>query len=276
MSAELPLTGALREAAGAGPFFGVRLGPAPSGDPRTEGYLPLLELYGPIAASGLMAEAAAREDRAGRLPADAATPALRARIDTVAAGLGTAEPRVAASLAYQGLAARLWSLGLGPAALHGQVPDLRPDGLWWNPDRGAPDDLWLPAPEPPPGGGPGDPDAVAGRLFGTVLVTHLLPLLRATRAAGRISEALLWGNAASALAGTARVLHQWCRATGRREAADRGLDLTRILLARPPLRQAGGWRLGPERDFRRHSCCLYYRVPGGGLCGDCALHRRPG
>jgi ferric iron reductase protein FhuF len=24
-------------------------------------------------------------------------------------------------------------------------------------------------------------------------------------------------------------------------------------------------------DFRRNSCCLYYRLPGGGKCGDCAL-----
>ncbi len=25
--------------------------------------------------------------------------------------------------------------------------------------------------------------------------------------------------------------------------------------------------------FRRRSCCLYYRVPGGGLCGDCCFDR---
>ncbi|TDC76951.1 ferric iron reductase, partial [Actinomadura sp. 7K507] len=23
--------------------------------------------------------------------------------------------------------------------------------------------------------------------------------------------------------------------------------------------------------FVRHNCCLYYRVPGGGMCGDCGL-----
>ncbi|MFD2121439.1 (2Fe-2S)-binding protein [Streptomyces cirratus] len=26
--------------------------------------------------------------------------------------------------------------------------------------------------------------------------------------------------------------------------------------------------------FTRRSCCLYYRVPGGGLCGDCVLRTR--
>jgi ferric iron reductase protein FhuF len=28
--------------------------------------------------------------------------------------------------------------------------------------------------------------------------------------------------------------------------------------------------------FRRQSCCLYYRLPGGGLCGDCCFQRPPG
>ena len=26
--------------------------------------------------------------------------------------------------------------------------------------------------------------------------------------------------------------------------------------------------------FTRRTCCLYYRLPGGGLCGDCVLHQR--
>ena len=37
-----------------------------------------------------------------------------------------------------------------------------------------------------------------------------------------------------------------------------------------PLSDTG--TLGPDGEgFRRRSCCLYYRVPGGGLCGDCVL-----
>jgi ferric iron reductase protein FhuF len=27
----------------------------------------------------------------------------------------------------------------------------------------------------------------------------------------------------------------------------------------------------PPPDFLRNSCCLYYRLPDGGLCGDCVL-----
>jgi len=28
---------------------------------------------------------------------------------------------------------------------------------------------------------------------------------------------------------------------------------------------------GPRLQFVRHSCCLPYRVPGAGTCGDCVL-----
>ncbi|WP_057136207.1 (2Fe-2S)-binding protein [Mycobacterium tuberculosis] len=28
---------------------------------------------------------------------------------------------------------------------------------------------------------------------------------------------------------------------------------------------------GPDLTFRRRSCCLFYRVPAGGKCGDCPL-----
>jgi ferric iron reductase protein FhuF len=29
--------------------------------------------------------------------------------------------------------------------------------------------------------------------------------------------------------------------------------------------------LSAPPEFRRNSCCLYYRLPEGGLCGDCVL-----
>jgi|GEM_PF-1837329 hypothetical protein len=37
-----------------------------------------------------------------------------------------------------------------------------------------------------------------------------------------------------------------------------------------------GQLTGTGLAFRRRSCCLYYRLPGGGLCGDCCLRRVPG
>jgi hypothetical protein len=27
----------------------------------------------------------------------------------------------------------------------------------------------------------------------------------------------------------------------------------------------------PRRFLVRNNCCLYYRIPGGGTCGDCVL-----
>ncbi|WP_083734860.1 (2Fe-2S)-binding protein [Actinomadura sp. CNU-125] len=77
----------------------------------------------------------------------------------------------------------------------------------------------------------------------------------------RLADGLVWGNAASALAGSLNV--------GPRDAARAAI--VRHLLALPPLDGTG--ELGPA-GFVRRSCCLYYRVPpGGGLCGDCALVR---
>jgi ferric iron reductase protein FhuF len=53
--------------------------------------------------------------------------------------------------------------------------------------------------------------------------------------------------------------------------AERLLDaapLARTVALRAPEPPDVGW------TFRRRSCCLYYRVPGGAVCGDCVLHER--
>ena len=268
----------LDDPAALGPFFAVRTGGVPPGrPPRDEGYVPFADVH------------------------DGSTAALDRRIDVVAGRLGTRERRVAASTVHLGLCARLWSAALGSAALTGRVPDLAAGRLWWNPERTAPDDLWLPA--GPDGtetddgrtggtetdgertdggrtdvGGPGGPGACAHGLRAAVVTGHLAPLHDAVRAACRLPAALLWGNAGSALAGSLRVLDGWCREHHRPEAAERAAAWTRELLAAPPLDTAG--TLAPPAadgppHFRRRTCCLYYRVPGGGLCGDCVLPARP-
>ncbi|MFJ3334980.1 (2Fe-2S)-binding protein [Streptomyces sp. NPDC086766] len=212
---------------------------------------------------------------------------LALRVRRVADGIRAPEARVAASVAQQGLAARLWSVALGSAAVYGRIPDLGPRLLRWDPRASAPDDLWLTEVRPRP--------ADAATLADAVLHGHLAPLAAALRARHRIAPGLLWGNAASALAGTARQLDRWARAHGRPETARRSWDLTVRLLAHPLL--AGTGTLAPLTDadagtgtgprpgegprtaapavFRRRSCCLYYRVPGGGVCGDCCFPRAP-
>ena len=174
------------------------------------------------------------------------------RVEKVASVLRTAEPRIAASLFQQGLAARLWSVTLGCALAYGRIPDLDPGLLHWDPDASTPDDLWLSEVRPLP--------ADAATVADVVLRGHLEPLAAALRAHHRIAPGLLWGNAASALVGPARQL------------GPAALPLTADLLAHPLLSGTGTLT---GTTFRRRSCCLYYRVPGGGTCGDCCFTRPP-
>lgn len=190
---------------------------------------------------------------------------LTFRVHVVAERLQAPELRVAASVAQQALAARLWSTALGCAALYDRIPDLDPGLLHWDADSGAPDDLWLAEVRPLPA------DATA--LADTVLHGHLEPLTATLVAHHRMSAGLLWGNAASALAGAARELDRWARARGLTEVATRARALTAELLAHPLLAGTGTLT---GTAFRRRSCCLYYRVPGGGICGDCCFTQPPG
>ncbi|OIJ67295.1 ferric iron reductase [Streptomyces mangrovisoli] len=186
------------------------------------------------------------------------------RVDTVAARLGTPEVRVAASIAQQGFAARLWSVALGCAALYGAVPDLGPALLRWDPAAAAPDDLLLTEVRP----GPGDAPALAD----AVLHTYLEPLAALLHDRCGVATGLLRGNAGSALAGAARELARRAPAIGRPDAVPRAAALAGELLAHPLLAPTG---VRTATGFRRRSCCLYYRVPGGGLCGDCCFVRPP-
>ncbi|MER7486801.1 (2Fe-2S)-binding protein [Streptomyces sp. NPDC126497] len=200
----------------------------------------------------------------GPPPPDVQGDVLAARIRRVAGALRTPEARVAASVAQQGLAARLWSVALGCAALYGAVPDLAPRLLRWDPADSAPDDLWLTGVRPLPGD--------AATLADLVLHGHLEPLAAALRSRHRLAPGLLRGNAASALAGAARELDRWGRRHGRTDVAARAASLAAELLAHPLLAGAG---TPTGTAFRRRSCCLYYRVPDGGVCGDCCFARPP-
>jgi FhuF 2Fe-2S C-terminal domain/Ferric iron reductase FhuF-like transporter len=216
---------ALADVARIGPYFALDTDPGIAGRPP---WRPVTELYGR---------------------------ALPGRIAAAQARLGVEESRVAASLLFQGIAGRLWSPVLGSAVEHGVLPDLTAAGTYWR--AASPGPVLLGAPE----AGALDADPLAVRRV--VVDRHLRPLADAVRAVTPVAEDLLWGNAASALAGTLAVLSR-----ARPAGAARGRRLVTALLGAPPLRGTG--RFGPG-GFRRRSCCLYYRVPGGGLCGDCAL-----
>ncbi|WP_455353360.1 (2Fe-2S)-binding protein [Streptomyces sp. SYSU K217416] len=241
----------LTESGSVGGFFALR-----TGSPGDGPYVPLARVYAPEPGPG---DGPGRGDEPGD-----GRGALGVRVELVAERLRAPERRVAASIAHLGLAARLWSVALGPAALYGEIPDLDPAGLFWDPHRTSPDDLVLAAPRVLPG--------TADSVREAVQYGHLVPLAAALRRECRISERLLWGNAGSALAGAARELGVWAARQGRPEVAERAAALARELFSHPDLRSTG---VPGAQSYRRRSCCLYYRCPGGGLCGDCAFDRPP-
>jgi hypothetical protein len=219
---------ALGEVASLGAFFAVDTGAAESADPN---WRPMRELY------------------ADPRP-------LRDRLAHVGRVLGC-DRRVAASIAFQGLAARVLSAPFATVARHGVLPDLTADALHWRPAAAGPWPLWCADPAAR------DPGELATLLFDD----HLGPLVEAVRAQVSVSERVLWGSVASSVASAKRLV-------GTPEAT----ELAGRLLAAEPLSGAGDLvaPTGPDLDwsFRRRSCCLYYRVPGGGLCGDCVLRPR--
>ncbi|RFU83233.1 ferric iron reductase [Streptomyces triticagri] len=190
--------------------------------------------------------------------------ALAHRVDKVVARLRAPEVRIGVSVAQLGLAARLCSVAVGGAALFGAVPDLDPERLHWDPDGTSPDDLWIDRVEPLP----------VGRIAEVLVEGHLAPLAAALTRRYRIAPGLLRGNAGSALAGSVRELETWAAEAGRPEAAARGRAAAEELFADPGL-QAAGPLPEPGARHRRRSCCLYYRCPGGGLCGDCCFETAP-
>lgn len=243
MSADVDATTALRQVAAFGDYFDVAT--TPPADPAPAS---LADLY-------------------------AGHPALLAHIRVITGRLGTNEQRVGGSILVQGLAARLWSPVLAVLLLQRRVAELDPVTTWWSPELDA-GRLHVSGPRC----GATTSDG-ASEVVRTVVDLHLRPLTAAVRAWVTLPEALIWGNAASALVGSLGVL-----ARARPDLARAGGDLVQTLIGSEPLVGAGKFAgadartpegHGKVRGFVRTSCCLYYRVPGGGLCGDCALTTAP-
>ncbi|MGI5416232.1 (2Fe-2S)-binding protein [Actinomadura luteofluorescens] len=216
----------------------------------------VLGVLGRVAELGVYFELAAEgvsEDSAwGAFPGSPGR--LREVVGDYAGRLGTDEVRVAASLLFQGLAARIWSPVVAAAAL-GVVPDLSELRWRWAPGEA----IMLGLAEVR--GWRVENAGEAVEIVHPMVVDGLLrPLREAMLGLVKLADGLVWGNAASALAGSLNV-----------GAADPGrVAIVRELLAREPLAEAGSF--GP-RGYVRNNCCLYYRVPGGGMCGDCGLAR---
>jgi hypothetical protein len=183
--------------------------------------------------------------------------ALDERVTSVRTALarlagGDVEHRVAASTLSLGLFARLISPVLGSGALGVDLPRPSLDGTWWHPVDAGPWPLALTGPSVTP-----DPAAV--------LTDVVRPLADALAAQHSLSMQILWGNAASAVFGAVAMI----RST-RPDLFPRVRGIAHTLLS-GPLAGTGELR---GRRFVRATCCLYYRIPGGGYCGDCVLAHR--
>ena len=227
----------LADLAGIGPFFAVGTGALPG-----EGWVPV----------GVLG--------------DPAGP-LAGRIEAVGVALRS-DGRIAASIAFQGIAAQVVAPLFAAVAVHGVLPDARGAGvartLHWRPAGGGPW-LWWPA------GGRAEP-CPDPAVLGALLTTLLAPVVAAVRARAAVAERVLWGNVASSVASARQLV-----AAARPAATARAAALARHLLTTAPLAATAVLRgpAPPDVDwtFRRRSCCLYYRVPDGGMCGDCVLRR---
>ncbi len=211
--------------------------------------------------------------------------ALTARFATVRAALATGsrmavdevDLKVAVSATQVGLASRLWSVALGAAVLEGWLPDLGSEALLASPvHRGE-----VPLGVADPGRGyevSSLPEAadVIGR---TVVADSLAALNAACAAAGRTPARVLVSNSTSALVGAARVL-----SSHRPEHAGNAWGLARLLLRQPAVAEGGdvvepvglpagvgGAMERADEAFLRTGCCVFYRLPGHGLCPDCVL-----
>jgi FhuF 2Fe-2S C-terminal domain len=181
---------------------------------------------------------------------------LAGLVENTGAQLGVTEARVAASTVQLGYAARLWSPVLGCALLDGIVPDL----TRLRTAAASPMRLNLPEAR---GWRPDGEQELAELAYRMVATCHLEPL-----AAGlpvKVAPGLLHGNAAAAMTGALRVL-----AGARPDLGPPARALAERLLDTGVLRGTGELT-GPGLEFLRRSCCLFYRVPGGGLCSDCPL-----
>lgn len=232
---------ALRVAAAAGPYFAVD-------EPDAERtWLPLARLL---------------DDR----------DLLRERVEAARTVLatrtgGAVDLRACASITFLGTVSRLVAPALGTAAIAGVVPAFTPTDVLWSPVAGGP----IPIAVADPRGRPvEDADEAARSIDRDLVATTVTPLVAAYATTFRLSTQVLWGNVSSALAGAAGMLAR----TGAPQRLT-AVDIVEAALRSGPLVGSGHYeRPDPRRPrafFVRHNCCLFYKIPAGGKCGDCVL-----
>ena len=183
--------------------------------------------------------------------------------------------RTAVSAAQVGLVSRLWSVALASVALHDWVPELTADQLLMAPTHRNPSPMALV--DAAAGVRVTEPAQAAHAISELVVHGAVADITHACCVEGRTAPRVLVSNAASSLVAAARVIG--------RKVPDQGArvdEVARLLLHTPWLAAGGGYRdvaddtgtaTQTDEEFKRTGCCLYYRLPGHGLCPDCVLVR---
>ncbi len=189
---------------------------------------------------------------------------LAERVEVAAAVLerpgrpGSVARRVVASVYSLGVVSRLVSPVFATAVLDGAVPMLGLDTVGWQPVATGPMPIaYRDGIERRP--------ASAAAIVEGCLEPAVRPFLTTLGDRYRVSAQVLWGNAASAVGGAYGML-----AADRPARAEKAGRLVAELLARSPLSGLAIWN---GRALKRRNCCLFYRIPGAGICGDCVLNR---
>lgn len=165
------------------------------------------------------------------------------------------EPRVAASLAQMALVGRITAAGMGLAVLGRDAGPLLDGRGWWQSVPGPAFPLAL-VEEPAASTDP------AGPTLGGTWIERLATVMAERH---RVPSRTLWGNVASVVQATRGII---IRTTP--HLAGRADAVAARLLEHPRIDPAE--RL-PASPFRRHSCCLLYRMTPDRtpVCGDCVL-----
>jgi hypothetical protein len=168
--------------------------------------------------------------------------------------------REVASITFLGLAARLLSRPLAAAATGSALPAPDPSRMWWRPVAGGPVPIAYDGPAA----------AAGATALHTTIHGLVEPILQAFHRRFALSTQVLWGNVSSALGGAAGMIAEHAPAHAERAAA-----VVDQALTRPPLAGTASL-IRPDHErarwfLVRNNCCLYYRIPGGGTCGDCVL-----
>jgi len=189
---------------------------------------------------------------------------LRAEIDSTAAGRGTDDAQVAASLYTQSYAFRVPSIAVAAFALELPTPSTNPAATAVRVRRHRPAEVAILDQT--------CHDVPTNDFVDALLDEHLAPFIAAVRATTKVGERLLWGNAAASLATIFRALDvapfgdQTVRARAaefERAASRRLTGLGSYSTLDTP--DAVGWY------WTRTNCCLWYQTASGFMCDDCSL-----